>query len=209
MNKFLTVLFLLFVFSFSLYGESGYIITLKGGTKIKAESYVKKGDIVKVFKYGGYIIYPLKNIKSIERIREDKDKFRNLYVSSKKKKTKKLDNSSTDKVKKRKPIKECNPIVKKIESLPVYSKEKSGFDLNLRGEINNNCPEYIKNLYIELTYYDENNNVLFSHKEFLDQILPFDTLKFSKKIKCSNVSKIKYFNYKLEFTKEWIIQKQL
>ncbi len=199
MRRITSLMVFFLMVSCSLFAKANYIITLKGGTKIKAESYIKTGDVLKVFKYGGYIIYPLKNIKSIEKVQLPKDKFENIMLNSKDEEKK--DNSTVSQ--KGADIKrECNPVVKKIESLPVYSKEKNGFDLNLRGDIENKCSKFIKNLYITVTYYDENNKVLFTYKEFLNEIPAFDSLKFSKIIKCQNVSKIKYFNYKLEFTKE-------
>ncbi len=200
MNKFFALIFLSLFLVSLLNAKTQYMITLKGGTKIKAESFIKKDGVIKVFKYGGYIIYPLKNIKSITKIAPTSSKnYDNIMLSAE---GNKKDNVTDKNKEKKSTVKLCNPVVKKIESLPVYSKEKNGFNLNLRGEIDNQCPDFIKNLYITVIYYNEKNEVLFTHKEFLNKISPYDSLKFSKIIKYSDVSKIKYFNYKLEFTKE-------
>jgi hypothetical protein len=183
-------IFICFIITNS-FTKNFYIITLKGGTKIKADSYIKEDGVIKVFKYGGYIIYPLENVKDIKKIDEP---FMNKMEHNPTDNPASLSNDNSSK--------QCNPIIKYVESNPIYNSDNNSFELSLKGEINNNCPKDLKNVYLIVSYFSQDNQIVFTHKEFLDKISSYDSLKFSKKFKCNDISKIKYFKYKLEFIKE-------
>ena len=185
------IFFLIMFIPFSLIGKVSYIITLKGGTKIKADSYIEKKGYIKVFKYGGYIIYPKKNIKSIKKL--------NTYsVNS----SQTDNNSKNSKSKSSKSVKKCMPVVKNFEAIPVYDAKKDGFDIKVTGLIDNNCPKILENVKLTIKFYDKNNNNLLTKTIPIKNILSFDSYKFEHIIKDEIKGDIKYYNYKLEFLKK-------
>ena len=186
--KKLTFMLLLIILPCMVYAKTYYIITLKGGTKIKADSYMKENGFVKVFKFGGYIIYPEENIKNIKKITKE-----DVKVTTKQENK----DNATAKVKNR-----CRPIVEKFEAIPVFSKEKQDFNLKVTGNINNNCPMDISQVKITIHFYNEENEELFTKVLNLNDISAYDNLKFEKIYNENNVGTIKYFNYKLEYVTE-------
>jgi hypothetical protein len=188
---------LIFSFTLNLSAKEAYIITLKGGTKIKAYSYIEKDDYIKVFKYGGYIIYPKKNVKKIEKINsvDVKNQSKNINATDNK--------GSAKKAGKKKPqINKCMPIVKNFESLPVYDKKKDGFNIKVTGIIENNCPKLLEDIKLTVNFFDEKNNKILTKTLPMKDITSYDSYKFEKIITDNYKGDIKYYNYKLEFLKK-------
>ncbi len=186
--KKLFFIILLVVLPSLMCAKTMYIITLKGGTKIKADSYLKERGFVKVFKFGGYIIYPEDNIKSIKKVTKE-----DLPITTEK--TNKDNSTKTFK-------NTCRPIVEKFEATPVYNKDKQDFNLKVTGNINNNCPNDISQVKITIHFYNAENEELFTKVLSIDDISAYDNSKFEKIFNENNVGTVKYFNYKLEYVTE-------
>ncbi|GEM_PF-6098849 len=205
-----TIIFILLLPAILL-SKPNYIITLNGGTKVKTESYIDNGDTIKVYKFGGYIVYPKKNIKNIQKIASD-----TKYIDSNP--TLPIDDNTTqsapaptaskkDKKTDKKSVKQdeneiCNPIVKNFEALHLHNKTNKNFDLKISGRIDNNCPNFVRQIKLSTTFFDENNKSLFVKVIDIQDISPYSNSDFEKTFPQDDLSKIKYFNYKLEFLKD-------
>jgi len=172
------LLFLSFLFS-----KSFYVITLKKGTKIKADGVVKQDGYIKVFKFGGYFIYPLKNIKSIKYVK-DNSGIENIK-----------DNSSNAKQE------ECVLDVEKLKADPFFNPKDEKFYIKISGEIVNNCPVEFKNIVLHIDFVDKDNNIIASKKIKYDSISPYQKIKINKIFSDIDTYLVKYYKYKVEYVR--------
>ena len=144
---------------------------------------VKQNGYIKVFKFGGYFIYPLKNIKSIKYV-EDNSKIENL----------KDNNSKTEE-------NECVLNIEKLKADPFFNPRDEKFYIKVSGEIVNNCPVEFKNIVLHIDFVDKDNNIIASRKLKYSSISPFQKIKINKVFSDIDTYLIKYYKYKVEYVR--------
>ena len=185
MKKLILVLIILLFVSKS-YSKGYYIVTLKGGTKIKAKSVIKLDGYIKVFKFGGYIIYPSKNIKSIQykevhKITENKNK--NNIVKTQ-------DNNT------------CEILVSNFKADPYFNPQKGIFNVEVKGILKNPCEDTFHNVTLNIKFMDKDKNLVAAKNIVFNEILPLSEKKFHKIFYNVVADNISYYLYKLQYLRE-------
>ncbi len=186
--KKIVIILLFFIFLDSpLISKGYYLVILKGGTEIKATAISKQDGYIKVYKYGGYIIYPEKNIKNIKYIKESKladIKPKNSDQSSNKNKTKCL-------------LKLSNFFAK-----PFFNKLNAIYNVSINGKIVNNCPVPFKDVNLVIVFLDKNKKKVEERKIHFREISAFSNVKINKIFNDINADNVKFYKYKLEYLRE-------
>ncbi len=172
------ILLIILIFTASLYAKGYYIIKLKGGTTIKANAISKENGFIKVYKFGGYIIYPSKNIKSI--------KFVHINDNT----TKNDNQTDTD---------ECVLLVRNFKAEPILNPETGKFNVKLHGSIENNCPVEFKDINLIVQFLGDKRNKIRQEVLKFKKLSPFQKIKINKTFQDVDADLIKYYKYRLEY----------
>ncbi len=183
MKKYIFSFILFFFFCTSLmFSKNFYIITLKNGTKIKANYVAKFDGYLKVYKYGGYIIYPQKAIRSIKFVSvPDEIKYN--------------DNNSTV------VSKECNLNIKEFKVNPIFNNKKGIFNVEVKGVIENNCENSFNEIKLLINFMDKKRKLIAKKILYLDNISPNSKKDFKRIFNDLKADNITYFLYQLKYIK--------
>ena len=163
-----------------IFPKNYYIVTLKNGTTIKADAVAKFDGYLKVYKYGGYIIYPQKSIKSIKFITLPDE------IQSK-------DNSSVNNNIK------CGLEIKSFKALPYFNVSKWRFNVEVKGTIINNCENTFDNVKLLINFMNKKRKLISKKEIIFDEILPLSKREFKKIYEDLIADNISYFIYELNY----------
>ena len=184
MKKSIIFIMAFFILNSFLFSKGYYIITLKHGTQIKANSIAKYNGYIKVYKYGGYIIYPNKSIKSIKYV-----KIQQIDTLEKN-----VDNKTN--------VNKCELKIKNFSANPIFNKNSGVFNVEVKGTIINNCEDTFKNLKINIQFMNDKRDLIAQKKIYIDEILPLSEKSFQKVYTDIIADNISYFLYKLQYLRE-------
>ncbi len=180
MKKIFLITILLLLLSTLVFSKNYYIVTLKNGTTIKADAVAKFDGYLKVYKYGGYIIYPQKSVKSIKFITLPDE------ITSK-------DNSSNNGNKK------CGLEIKNFKSFPYFNASKGIFNVKVKGIIINNCEDTFNNVKLLINFMNKKRKLISKKEIIFDEILPLSKKEFNKLYDDLIADNISYFIYELNY----------
>ena len=96
----------------------------------------------------------------------------------------------------------CNLIIKNFKADPYLNAKNGIFNVEVRGEIINNCEDTFKNIKLNIKFMDKNKHIIREKQLLFNEILPMSTKKFQKVFNDIVADNISYFLYKLEYLRE-------